>query len=121
MAVTLLKFRARFPEFADNTDAQIELYLSDSVAVVNANCNNADLMAYYLTAHLLDTVGKMNTVDAEDVNRGAENLIDTGDVKTSYHKTDSNDGDFDSTIYGKNYKRLEQQCKNHFAGNFVIA
>jgi len=121
MAVTLLKFRTRFPEFADNADAQIELYLSDSVAVVNANCANADLMAYYLTAHLLDTVGKMNTLNSEDVNRGVENLIDTGDVKTSYHKADNNDGDFDSTIYGKNYKRLEQQCKGYFAGNFVIA
>ena len=121
MAVTLLEFRTRFPEFGEIADDRIELYLSDSVAMIGTKCPNSDLMAYYLTAHQLVTVGKMGTDEADEVNRGAENLIDTGDVKTSYHKSDSDAkyGVYGSTIYGKNYYELMQKCKG--VGGFIIA
>ena len=121
MAVTLAEFRTRFPEFAETADDRIELYLADSVAIIDTKCPNSDLMAYYLTAHQLATVGKMGTDEADEVNRGAENLIDTGDAKTTYHKSDSDAkfGVYSSTIYGKNYYELMQRCKG--IGSFVIA
>lgn len=121
MAVALAEFRTRFNEFADIADDKVEMFLNDSVVMINSSCPNADLIAYYLTAHQLATVGKMGTDGADEVNRGAENLIDTGDVKTSYHKLDSDVkyGVYSSTIYGKNYYELMQKCRG--LGSFIIA
>ena len=112
--VTPADIKVRFPEFATETDARIQIFIDDATSRVNTKCSNSDQMISYLTAHLL-TVANQTTigVTAPILPIASESV---GDVSRSYGDTaskSSNDNFYTGTAYGMQYLDLRKNCIGH--------
>lgn len=109
--VTPATFRARFPEFEDDTtypDERIELFIDDAEATINSQCPNYDLMVSYLTAHLLTISTQTDSGNSSTIKSKASESV--GDVSVSYNANSKGNNPFYSTAYGQRYMDLKANC-----------
>lgn len=116
---SLSDFRTRFPEFACENDATVQLALDDADLQINRGVwrTKADLGQMYLTAHqlaLFPTEGRMVGAQSgtlASVPAGSVISESAGDVSRTYANTASGFGsgalDFGGTRYGMVYLRLK--------------
>ena len=87
MSVTPADFKVRFPEFASEADARIQVFIDDATATVNPCCPNVDLMICYLTAHLLTLANATAGGSTDTIKPLASESV--GDVSRSFGGTAS--------------------------------
>ena len=110
--ITPAQFKTRFPEFVSEDDARVQLFIDDSVLVLNEVYWDAkyDLGLSYLTAHYLAlgnqtesgnaSVGKTGPVQSRAVD-GASVSYGAGAVPK-----DQSEGYYLQTAYGQRYLAL---------------
>lgn len=121
MATDVTAFRARFPEFADDTefpDARIQLFLDDAANCYigtdeNRWCGKYDIAQAYLAAHLLfagtaSEAGDASSKSGPISGKTAGGVSVTRAVAT---KTRSDADDFYvSTAYGQQFLNIRNMC-----------
>jgi len=120
MAVTVAEFRARFPEFVDETeypDARIEIFIGDSQLVYIGTDENRwggkyNYAQAYLVAHLLVTAEASEAGDAS-VKVGAVSSKSAGGVSVTraVNAKDRSDADdfYMGTAYGQRFIMIRNQ------------
>ncbi len=121
MTATISDFRARFPEFSDNSeypDPRIQLFLDDATLDIGTDegrwCNYYNVAQSYLAAHLL-TVGTKTEVGGSSASSGPISSKSAGGVSVSYSVTTNNnrstlDDFYMSTSYGQRFITLRNRC-----------
>jgi len=109
--ITAASFKIRFPEFTSVSDARIELFIDDSVLILNETNwgEKYDLGLYYLTAHYLTLGEKSSAGNSGSNSQIASKAVDGTSV--SYNNptlTGSDDSYFSSTSYGQRYLELRK-------------
>lgn len=104
-------FKVRFPEFASVDDARIQLFIDDSVIILNPTYwgNRYDIGICYYTAHLL-AVGIKSEAGSSN-STGAISSKSVDGVSISYAMSaPKNDADsfLNSTQYGQRYLTLRK-------------
>lgn len=128
MAITESTFRARFPEFADNTvysDDRINLFIADSLLYMGTNadrwCGKYDYAQAYLVGHLL-AVGTLSEAGDTNSKGGVITSTTAGGVsvgKTITSKARSDGDEFlNSTTYGQTFIVTRNSC---FVGVLVAS
>lgn len=110
MSVTLESFRTKFPEFASSADFSDD-FLDERIQEASRQINRsffgarADDAHHYLAAHFAKVIptSAETTASAQ-----AKKSMTVGPVSITYADGLSSGslGDFDSTIYGQQYKRI---------------
>ena len=113
MALDLAAFRARFPEYSDDTvytDPYVQVFIDDALEDVNKTKFKetiADRITAYLAAHYL-TIGELT----KNGNAGSTAPVSShavGEVSVSYAVNNAEKGSdayFNSTSYGQQYMTL---------------
>ena len=121
MTVTVAAFRARFPEFTDDTvypDARIEIFIEDAQLVYMGADENRWLGKYdyaqaYLVAHLLVS-GEASEVGDSSVKVGPVSSKSAGGVSVTraVATKDRSDGDdfYMGTVYGQRFLMTRNVC-----------
>ena len=128
MAITVDKFRARFPEFTDDTvypDARIEIFIEDAQLVyMGADekrwSGKYDYAQAHLAAHLLVS-GEASEAGDSSVKVGPVSSKSAGGVSVTraVATKDRSDGDdfYTGTVYGQRFLMIRNTC---FAGVLVV-
>ena len=113
MAVTPTTFKVRFPEFASETDARIQLFLDDAVLILNEAYWDVkyDLGVNYYTAHKLALANKTEASGGSGSSGGGGRVSGKAvdGVSISYAVFTPDDGTeayFAQTAYGREYWAL---------------
>lgn len=111
MSITTAEFKIRFPEFISEADPRIELFIADSIIVINEVYWDIkyNLGLYYLTAHYLILANKAANGSATASGAVASKSVDG--VSTSYSSAtpdDESDAYYASTAYGQRYLTLRK-------------
>ena len=113
MALDLTAFRARFPEYADDTaytDPYVQVFIDDALEDVNQTKfkeSIADRITAYLAAHYL-TIGELTKAG----NAGSTAPVSSqtvGEVSVTYAVNNSEKGSdayYNATSYGQQYMTL---------------
>jgi len=121
MAVTVAAFRARFPEFTDDTvypDARIDIFIEDSQLIYMGADENRWQGKYnyaqaYLVAHLLITAESSEAGDSS-VKVGPVSSKSAGGVSVTraVATKDRSDGDdfYMGTVYGQRFLMTRNVC-----------
>lgn len=115
MAITIADFRARFPEFSDDTefsDAAVQQAIDDATDTMasEANwCGRYDRAALMLAAHFLTLDTRAEAGDSRTA--GTITSRSAGGVSVGY-ATGVRKGDefLSSTVYGQRYIQLRNMC-----------
>lgn len=120
MAITPALFKIRFPEFDSVDDARIQIYIDDSVLIVNENYWGVkyNLGLYYLTAHYLAlAISNEAIVSSGPAPPGLTGPVSSrsvGDSSISYSNNPA-DGDaskyLSQTSYGAHFLYLMQTLR----------
>lgn len=118
MATTTAVFKIRFPEFANHTDARVQLFLDDAALLMSNNASGRWL-SYYdiahanLGAHLLVAGDATEVGDINALSPIKKQDVDDVLVEFAVSEQSVTAEDLYSTSYGKAYLRYRQIC---FAG-----
>lgn len=109
--ITPSSFKVRFPEFACITEERIQLFIDDSVVILNEAYwgTKYDLGLYYLSAHSLYMAS--NTEDGNIVTSGpiASRAVDGVSVSYAVSSSDDvSDNYYRYTRYGQRYISLRK-------------
>lgn len=128
MATDIATFRARFPEFSDDTeytDARVQLFLDDAVNIYMGDdelrwCNKYDYAQAYLAAHLL-TVNTGAEAGDSSAKAGPVSSKTAGGVSVTRAVTAKDRSDTDeflsTTSYGQQFLNIRNTC---FVGALVV-
>jgi len=111
MSITAAEFRTRFPEFVSETNPTIDLFVADSVVIINEAYwgTKYDLGLYYLTAHYLTLANRSASGSTASIGAVASKSVDG--VSIAYATATPNDGSdayYNSTAYGQRYLALRK-------------
>ena len=111
MSITATNFKIRFPEFAAEVDARIELFIADAAIVINEVYwdTKYDLGLYYLTAHYISLANKSAAGGSGGSGAIASRSVEG--VSVSYSNAtpdDQSDAYYGSTSYGQRYLTLRK-------------
>jgi len=105
-------FKIRFPEFAAESDPRIQLFIDDSVIILNSTYwgEKYNLGLYYLTAHYLvlankSEAGSISSPGGAIAGRTVDGVSVT--YTTAQPKNES-DANYMTTTYGQRYLALRQ-------------
>ena len=109
--MTASDIKARFPEFANEVDERIDIFLSDAETfVVDTVWGKLyDQGIAYLTAHLLSLSSKTASGDESPSAEVASESVDGVSVSYATSQTVGSDSYYASTQYGKTYLALRSQ------------
>ena len=104
-------FKTRFPEFAAESDPRIQLFIDDSVIILNSTYwgEKYNLGLYYLTAHYLVLANKSEAGSITSKGALASRTVDGTSV--NYNRvtpTDESDSYYAYTTYGQKYLALRK-------------
>lgn len=107
-------FKTRFPEFAAEDDPRIQIFIDDSVIILNSVYwgEKYDLGLYYLTAHYLVLANKSEAGSITSKGAVASRTVDGSSV--NYNRvvpTDESDSYYAYTIYGQRYLALRKTLR----------
>lgn len=104
-------FKVRFPEFSAESDSRIQVFIDDSVVLLNSVYwgTKYDLGLYYLTAHYLALANKSEAGSITSNGQISSRSVDGASVGYS-HPTPANESDayYASTSYGQRYLALRR-------------
>ena len=117
MTISIADFRARFPEYDDDTDygdPRIQLFIGDSatlyMGVDEAHWGDKyDIAQAYLVAHLL-ALSEGSELGDKSAKSGKVQSRTAGGVSVSYAAGDASDDFFNATIYGQQFDQIRQTC-----------
>jgi len=127
MSTSVATFRARFPEFSDDTeytDARVQLFLDDSANCYmgldeSRWCGKYDYAQAHLAAHLL-TIGTSAEAGDSSVKSGPVSSKSAGGVSVTRAIVAKNRSDADDfymgTTYGQQFLNIRNTC---FAGVMI--
>lgn len=104
-------FKIRFPEFASEDDARIQMLIDDSVIVLNPVYWGIkyDMGLYYYTAHLLSDAKKTEAGSITSKGPIASRSVDGASVSyTNATPENQTDAWLGSTAYGQRYLALRK-------------
>ena len=107
MAVNISDIKKNFPEFANETNPQIQFFLDMAERRVNRSIfgDKADDAVCLMTLHLL-------TLGSRGGNAGAVTQEKVGDLSRGYSGGKSSDGNsISSTAYGQMFDDLMRSCR----------
>lgn len=106
-APTYVEFIARFPNFSDATQAQIEAIITEATSTVDESWRVEDQKKaiMYLVAHMLQ-------IEAEQIEGGAISSESFGPISVTYARN-TNESSIGSTVYGRYWLAL---ARLNFAG-----
>lgn len=111
MSIDPASFKIRFPEFDSESDTRIQMFIDDSVVILNPAYwgEKYDLGLYYLTAHILTLANKTaagsNTLSGPVSGRS----VDGSSVSyATFTPGDESDQYYMSTAYGQRYLALRK-------------
>lgn len=112
MAITPADFKIRFPEFDSVDDSRIQLFIDDSVLILNETYwgTKYDLGLYYLTAHYLTVATRMANGNSDDASSSVTGKAVDG-TSVTYGSPVINDGSddfYNASAYGKQYLALRK-------------
>lgn len=116
MAATAKQVQEKFPEFAQETEARISVFLADALNDIAPTewGNDADNAQMLLAAHLLCTIGNIGGNSA--VEPGAVKKEKIGEVATEWAVATPSSGgsaseedSFKSTTYGREFLRIKRR------------
>lgn len=115
MAATAIQVQEKFPEFAQETEARIDVYLTDALNDISSTDwgSDADNAQMLLAAHLLCTIGNADGNDAVDP--GVVKKEKIGEVATEWavaSPTGSGSSEEDhlkATSYGREFLRIKRR------------
>ena len=111
MSVTPATFKIRFPEYSSEADARIQLFIDDSVIVLNEVYwgDKYDLGISYYTAHLLALAIESAAGNAGFAGPVASKSVDGTSISfSSTGAADQADEFLSSTVYGQRYLALRK-------------
>ena len=111
MSITAADFKIRFPEFDAEVDARIELFIADSVIIINEVYwdTKYSLGLYYLTAHYIALANKSAAGSSQSVGAIASKAVEGVSVSYAKHIPDNqSDAYYASTSYGQRYLALRK-------------
>lgn len=104
-------FKTRFPEYAAESDARIQMFIDDSVVILNETYwgEKYNLGLYYLTAHYLSLAQKTEAGSITSTAPIAGRAVDGASVSyTNSSIDDQSDAYYSSTSYGQRYLALRK-------------
>lgn len=107
--ITPASFKIRFPEFASTADARIQIFIDDSVLILNETYWGVkyDLGLNYLTAHYLVLAEKSSAGNTGSNNEVASHTVDGASESFNNASVDNqSDAYFLSTSYGQRYIQI---------------
>jgi hypothetical protein len=110
--ITPALFKIKFPEFMGESSARIQLFLDESLLILNEAFwgNKYDLGLYYLTAHFLSIAKQSNAGNTKSSGQVSSKSVDGASV--SYNVAplaNQSESYFSSTIYGQRYISLRNK------------
>lgn len=108
---TVVDFSTRFPEFCDEDDARISLFLTDAALLMNDPAlwvDLYDLGHVYYAAHLLAAASMTESGDFGVLAPVAEQTVDDVTIKQAVTALAATAEDLESTAYGKRYLEIRQ-------------
>lgn len=115
MTITVSDFKVRFPEFATQDDARIQMFLDDAYLLLN-ECywgDHYELGIYYRTAHYLSSAIKTEASGGSGGGGGgpvSSKSVDGSSVSyATYSPSSSDDAFYSSTPYGVTYLSLSSR------------
>ncbi len=114
MAATAIQVQEKFPEFAQETEARITVFLEDALKEISPTAwgSDADNAQMLFACHSLCTVGNLGGNQAVDP--GAVKKEKIGEVATEYAvaspSSDASEEDvLKSTSYGREFLRIKRR------------
>ncbi len=108
---TVGDFNARFPEFCNEEDVRVQMFLDDAALLMNDPgpwLDFYDLAQQYHAAHLLAVATLTEGGDIGVVAPVAEQTVDDVTIKQAVSAIDVTAEDLNSTSYGKRYLDIRQ-------------
>jgi len=109
MSITATEFKTRFTEFSAIADATIEIFIEDSVLMINETHwgDKYDLGLYYLSAHYLSLSILSGSGNTSSVLPQSGKSVDGTSVSfSSPSYDDGNEAYYNSTTYGQRFWSL---------------
>lgn len=106
---TATAFKARFPEFDSIDDSRIEIFIEDSLLVLNeATCGKIySLAVCYLTAHYLALSEASSNGDSGSIAGIASQAVDGTSISfNTFSPTSESKAFYNSTQYGQRFYSL---------------
>lgn len=106
--ITTAEFKLRFPEFASEDDALIQIYIDDAVVILNEAYwgTRYDLGLYYYTAHTLRLRLNSTASSGATVAQVARKAVDGTSVAYNISPDAPGGAWLNSTSYGQRYLEL---------------
>lgn len=104
-------FKIRFPEFATEQDARIQIFIDDSAILLNSVFwgEKYDIGLSYLTAHYLTVANKSEAGSINSIGPMTGKSVDGVSVNFATTTTGNASDDFlSSTIYGQRYLAMRK-------------
>lgn len=110
MTITATEFKTRFPEFSCEPDPRVELFIADSVSMLNSVywANKYDLGLHYLTAHYLILATESKDESQGSVGMVSGKSVDGVSVSYAVPAVGLSDAFYASTVYGQRYLTLRK-------------
>lgn len=109
--ITPASFKIRFPEFASTDDTRVQLFIDDSVLILNEAYWGVkyDLGLNYLTAHYLAIDAKTSAGNVGSNGQVASKSVDGTSVSYNHAPlANQSDAEYASTSYGQRYLSLRK-------------
>lgn len=111
MSITAAEFKIRFPEFAAESDAKVNLFIADSEVIINEVYwdTKYNLGLYYLTAHYFVLANKTEAGSVASIGAVASRAVDGVSISFSTAiPGNESDAYYASTSYGQRYLTLRR-------------
>lgn len=127
MSIDVATFRARFPEFSDDTeysDARIQIFIDDAAEDIGTDenrwCNKYDRAQAYLAAHYLYTATSAEAGDASakagPISSKSAGGVSVGRAVIAKDRSDQ-DSFYSTSSYGQQFLIIRNSC---FVGVMVV-
>lgn len=113
---TVNSFQTRFPEFCDEDDSRIQMFLTDAANTMTDPSRwgtKYDIAQEYLTAHFVYVALASETGDGDALAPLRKQDVDGVVVEQAVSDIDPNTDDYYSTTYGKRFMLI---ARPYFAG-----
>jgi hypothetical protein len=117
---TVADFQDRFPEFCEEEDPRVQLFLDDAALLMNSQekwLDFYDVAHQYLAAHLLTLASSTETGDSGILAPIKRQEVDDVVIEQAIDSVKVSKDDLYSTSYGKSYIRYQRIV---FAGIYGV-
>lgn len=110
---SVAEFKLRFPEFCNEVDGRVQLFLNDAALIMSSKpkwLDFYDVAHEYLTAHLFVVAQNTASGDSGTLAPVKHQEVDDVVIKNAIADVDPTFDDMYSTSYGKRYIAYRRRC-----------